>query len=63
MLGPEGGVEMHIANTEVTCCDGPRITTIKLNDKATPRNRYNQIPHPAIDTKWEMNTYNLDGIK
>ena len=48
---------MHIANTDVTFCDGPRIKTIKLDGKATLRNRYNQIPHPALDTKLERNTY------
>ena len=30
LLGPEEGVEMHIANTDVTFCDRSRITTIKL---------------------------------
>ena len=44
---------MHIANTDVTFCDGRRIKTIKLDEKATLSNRYNQIPQ----------TYNLDGIK
>ena len=34
-----------------------------VGEKATNRKRYNRIPHPALDTKWEMNTYNLDGIK
>ena len=42
---------------------GPRITTIKVDEKAKLRNRYHQIPHPAIVTKWEKNTYNLDGIR
>ena len=27
------------------------------------RNRYNQIPHPALNTKQERYTYNLDGTK
>ena len=54
---------MHIANTDVTCCDKRRIKTIKLDEKAMFWNRYNQIPHPALDTKWERKTYNLDGIK
>ena len=27
------------------------------------RNRYNQIPHPAPNTKWERDTYNQDGTK
>ena len=62
-VGSDGGVEMHIANTDVIFCDGPRITTIKQDEKATLRNRYNQIPHPARDTKWKRNTHNLDGIK
>ena len=36
----------------------------KVDEKeATIRNRHNRIPHPALDTKWERNTYNLDGIK
>ena len=55
--------KMHIANTDVTFCDGPRIIKIKLDEKATLRNRYNPIPHPALHTKWEKNTYNLEGIK
>ena len=25
--------------------------------------QYTRITHPAIDIKWERNTYNLDGIK
>ena len=55
---------MHIANTDVTFCDGRRKKTIKLDKKATPRNGYNPIPHPVSgDTKWERKTYNLDGIK
>ena len=55
---------IHIANTDVTFCDGRRIKkTIKLDEKATLRNRYNPISHPALDTKWERKTYNLDGIK
>ena len=54
---------MHTADTDVTFSDGRRIATIKLDEKATPRNRYNQIPHPALDFKWEKKTYNLDGIK
>ena len=55
--------KMHIVNTDFTFYDGPRIWTIKLDEKETLRNPYNQIPHPALDTKWERNTYNLDGIK
>ena len=55
--------KMHIANTDVIFCDGRRIKTIKLDEKATLSNRYNPIPHPALDTKWERKTYNLDGIK
>ena len=54
---------MHIANTDVTFCDGPRIKMIKQDEKATLKNRYNPILHPALDTKWERSTYNLDGIK
>ena len=26
-------------------------------------NRYNRIPHPALNTKWERVTYHLDGTK
>ena len=36
---------------------------LKVNEKAMVMNRYNRIPHPTLDTKWERNTYNLDGIK
>ena len=31
--------------------------------KAMIRNRYNQIPHPALNTKRERDTYNLEGTK
>ena len=55
--------KMYIANTDVTFCYGRRIKTIKLDEKAMLRNWYNQIPHPALDTKWERKTYNLDGMK
>ena len=51
---------MHIVNTDVAFCDGRRIKTIKLDEKATLRNRYNPIPHPTLDTKWERKTYKLD---
>ena len=54
---------MHIGNTDVTFCDGRRIETIKLDEKATLRNRCNPIPHPALDTKWERITYSLYDIK
>ena len=54
---------MHIVNTDVTFCDGRRIKTIKLDEKAALRNRYNLIPYPALDTKWESKTYSLAGIK
>ena len=27
------------------------------------RNRYNRIPHPALNTKWERDTYNSGGTK
>ena len=53
---------MHIANTDITFCDGRRIKTVKVDEKATLRNRNIQIPHPALDTKWERKTYNLDGM-
>ena len=35
----------------------------KVDEKAMISNRYNGIPHPALDTKWDRNTYNLDGTK
>ena len=50
----------NITNTDVTFCAGPRKKkknkkkkkkTIKLDEKATLRNRYNPVPHPALDTK------------
>ena len=31
--------------------------------KATIRNSYNRITHPALETKQERNTCNLEGIK
>ena len=36
---------------------------IRVDEKAMIRDRYNRIPHPALDTKWERYTYNSDGIK
>ena len=27
------------------------------------RNRYNRIPRPALNTKWERDTYSQDGAK
>ena len=35
----------------------------KVYKKAMIRNRYNQIPYPALNTKRERDTYNLDGTK
>ena len=35
--------------------------TFKVDKKATIRNRYNRIPHPALNTKRERDTYNKDG--
>ena len=29
----------------------------KVDKKAMIRNRYNQIPYPALNTKWERDTY------
>ena len=34
-----------------------------VDEKAMIRNRYNQIPYAAPDTKWERNAYNQDSIK
>ena len=31
------------------------IVLIEVDEKATIRNRYNRIPQPALDTKWERN--------
>ena len=53
---------MHIANTGVTLCDGRRMKTIKLDEKATLRNPYNPIPHPVLDTKMGQENINLDSI-
>ena len=46
-------LKIHIANTNLTFCDGRRIKTIKLDEKSMLKNQYNPIPHPALDTKWE----------
>ena len=35
----------------------------KVDKKAMIRNRYNRIPHPALNTKPERDTYNLDCTK
>ena len=55
---------MHIANTDVTFCDGLRIKTIKLDVNQTRcKGNAQEPPHPALDTNRERNTYSLDGIK
>ena len=56
--------KMHIANTDVTFCDGLRIKTIKLDVNQTRcKGNAQEPPHPALDTDRERNTYSLDGIK
>ena len=35
----------------------------KVDKKAMNRNRYNRIPHPAINTKQERDINNYDGTK
>ena len=40
-----------------------RIKETKVDEKAMIRNQYNQIPHPAPNTKRERNTKIQDGIK
>ena len=35
-----------------------KMVTFKLDKKATIRNWYNRIPHPALNTKRESDTYN-----
>ena len=30
----------------------------KVDKQAMIRNRYTRIPYPALDTKWERDTYN-----
>ena len=35
----------------------------KVDKKAMIKNRYNRISHPALNTKRERDTYNLDGTK
>ena len=39
------------------------IKTYKVGEKAMIRNRYDRIPYPALNTKRERDTYNLDGTK
>ena len=34
-----------------------------VDKNAMIRNRYNRIPHPALNTKQERDTYNQDGTK
>ena len=36
---------------------------LEVDKKATIRNRYNRIPHPAQNTKREKNTHNQNGTK
>ena len=35
----------------------------KVDKKAMIKNRYNRIPHPALNTKRERDAYNQDGTK
>ena len=43
---------------------GGRFILLCMADKRTMiRNRYNQIPYPALNTKRKRDTYNLDGTK
>ena len=39
----------------------PLSKMIKVETKAMIRSRYNQIPHLALNSEWERDTYNLDG--
>ena len=39
------------------------LTIVKQIKLAMVRNRYNRIPHPALNTKRERVPYNLDGTK
>ena len=55
------------ANSDHSIAEAKRVHQAqlkeKVDEKATMRNRYNRTPHPALDTKWERNTYNSNDIK
>ena len=54
---------MHIANTDVTFCDGRRIKTTQLDKKVTLGNRYYPIPLLALDTKMGKENIQFRRIK
>ena len=41
----------------------PNSESLHKVNEALIWNRYNRIPHPATDTKWEMTTNNYDDMK
>ena len=52
-----------ISNNEEATKSADRFTILaetpcKVDKKAMIRNRYNRIPNPALNTKWERDTHN-----
>ena len=54
---------MHIANTDVHVLWRTQNEINQNRRKENAQELYNPIPHPALDTKLERKTHNLDGIK
>ena len=54
---------LSLGSRNPTPCSCLCIFHWKVDEKATIGNRYKRIPHPALDTKWERNTHNLDNIE
>ena len=48
----------YTRSSKQTLCVG-----LEVDKKAMIRNRYNRIPHPALNTKRERDTHNQDGTK
>ena len=48
----------YTRSSKQTLCVG-----LEVDKKAMSRNRYNRIPHPALNTKRERDTHNQDGTQ
>ena len=54
-------LRLRMSNTNLLALSWLRIRFVRINKvdkKAMIRNRYNQIPHPALNTKRGRDTYN-----
>ena len=64
ITSPSPGLSATMLSNKSIVSYSPKLPeNVKVDKKAMIRNRYNRIPHPAPNTKWEKNTYNYDGTK